>query len=55
MQTKSGGQNGLKWMGCGSRPLAWLMRQVVKADFANRPQNYIYTVFEYIEGQTLAQ
>ena len=27
---------------------------VVKAFAQNRPQNYIYTVTEYIEGQTLA-
>jgi serine/threonine protein phosphatase PrpC len=38
----------------------WVARRinnahVLKADLAERPRNYIYTVFEYIEGQTLAQ
>ena len=38
----------------------WIARRlnsahVLKADLAERPRNYIYTVFEYIEGQTLAQ
>lgn len=38
----------------------WVARRinnahVLKADLAERPRKYIYTVFEYIEGQTLAQ
>lgn len=38
----------------------WIARRinnahVLKADLAERPRKYIYTVFEYIEGQTLAQ
>ena len=38
----------------------WIARRVnnahvLKADLAERPRNFIYTVFEYIEGQTLAQ
>jgi len=38
----------------------WVARRinnahVLKADLAERSRNYIYTVFEYIEGQTLAQ
>ena len=38
----------------------WIARRinnahVLKADLAERPRNYLYTVFEYIEGQTLAQ
>lgn len=38
----------------------WVARRVnnahvLKADLPDRPRNYIYTVFEYIEGQTLAQ
>ena len=38
----------------------WVARRinnahVLKADLAERRRNYIYTVFEYIEGQTLAQ
>jgi serine/threonine protein phosphatase PrpC/predicted Ser/Thr protein kinase len=39
---------------------SWVARRinnahVLKADLAERPKNYIYTVFEFIEGQTLAQ
>lgn len=38
----------------------WIARRinsshVLKADSPDRKRNYIYTVFEYIEGQTLAQ
>jgi len=38
----------------------WVARRVnnahvLKADLAQQPRNYIYTVFEYIEGQTLVQ
>lgn len=38
----------------------WVARRinsshVLKADLPDRKRNYIYTVFEYIEGQTLAQ
>ncbi len=38
----------------------WVARRinnahVLKADLAERPRNYIYCVFEYIPGQTLAQ
>lgn len=38
----------------------WVARRinnahVLKAECAQRPRNYIYSVFEYIEGQTLAQ
>lgn len=38
----------------------WVARRinnahVLKADLADRPRHYIYTVFEFIEGQTLAQ
>lgn len=38
----------------------WVARRinsahVLKAGLAERPRHYIYTVFEYIEGQTLAQ
>ena len=38
----------------------WIARRinnahVLKADLQDRQRNYIYTVFEYIEGQTLAQ
>lgn len=38
----------------------WVARRinnahVLKADLAERSRNYIYTVFEFIEGQTLAQ
>jgi len=38
----------------------WIARKiknghVLKADLADRQRNFIYTVYEYIEGQTLAQ